>query len=458
MDVLATNSAFPHLEWNDRKKKHFYSQSIRFGMSYEYIIEMANITGKNVWINIPHTASEDYIRKMAQLFRDSLDCNLEIYLEYSNEVWNWMFPQAHEVSENEPQNIAYPRRYAERCRKAFKIWNEEFSEQPSRLHRVLNTQGAYPTYGAMVLAHLNPDEYDYLSPAWYFSYNGSACAANFDSTTTAAEIIQCSRDYWRSTLPTIRTDYRNASLYGKKIVNYEGGQHMTDFGIYPHTQAVWDAQFHPDMYNLYNEVIDTLKRLGTDLAIAYNLARINETGWGSFGHLDDIDLVPDSSNAPKWMALMHNICPLMPQPTFDSTITYDNDMLRVQFGADSYQWFDCSSGLALAGEISATLSPVPPGSYRAELSFGGCSYSTDCFTVTNSETIQKSSLTVIPNPNNGSFWVNFEATGTGEIYNLQGIKIFEKEVNCPQQIELQYLPKGIYILSFNGQIVKFVLN
>jgi hypothetical protein len=310
----------------------------------------------------------------------------------------------------------------------------------------------------MILAHLNSDEYDYLSPAWYFSYNGSACAANFDSTTTAAEIIQCSRDYWRSTLSTMRADYRNASLHAKKIVNYEGGQHMTDFGVYPHTQAVWDAQFHPDMYNLYNEVIDTLKRLGTDLAIAYNLARINETGWGSFGHLDDIDLVPDSSNAPKWMALMHNICPLQPHPVFDSTITYDNDMLRVQFGADSYQWFDCSSGLALAGEIFATLSPVPPGSYRAELSFGGCSYSTDCFTVTNSETIQKSSLTVIPNPNNGSFWVNFEATGTAEIYNLQGIKIFEKEVNCPQQIELQYLPKGIYILSFNGQIVKFVLN
>jgi hypothetical protein len=128
MDVLATNSAFPHLEWNDRKKKHFYSQSIRFGMSYEYIIEMANTTRKHVWINIPHTASEDYIRKMAKMFRDSLDCNLEIYLEYSNEVWNWMFPQAHEVSENEPQNIAYPRRYAERCRKAFKIDETGYAE------------------------------------------------------------------------------------------------------------------------------------------------------------------------------------------------------------------------------------------------------------------------------------------------------------------------------------------
>ena len=457
MDVLATNSAFPHLEWNDRKKKHFYSQSIRFGMSYEYIIEMANITQKHVWVNIPHTASEDYIRNMAKMFRDSLDCNLEIYLEYSNEVWNWMFPQAHEVAQNEPQNIAYPRRYAERCRKAFKIWTEEFSEQPSRLHRVLNTQGSYPTYGAMILAHLNSDEYDYLSPAWYFSYNGSACAANFDSTTTAAEIIQCSRDYWRSTLSTMRADYRNASLHAKKIVNYEGGQHMTDFGIYPHTQAVWDAQFHPDMYNLYNEVIDTLKRLGTDLAIAYNLARVNETGWGSFGHLDDIDLVPDSSNAPKWMALMHNICPLQPHPVFDSTMTYDNDMLSVQAGADSYQWFDCTSGLALPGENSASLSPVPPGSYRAELSFGGCTYNTDCFTVTSSEKTAKNKLLVIPNPNSGSFWVNFEESGTTEIFNLQGIKVFEKEVNCAQQIELQFLPKGIYILSYKGQYVKFVI-
>ena len=33
-----------------------------------------------------------------------------------------------------------------------------------------------------------------------------------------------------------------------------------------------------------------------------------------------------------------------------------------------------------------------------------------------------------------------------------------KAAQLPQQIELQYLPKGIYILSFNGQFVKFVLN
>ena len=309
----------------------------------------------------------------------------------------------------------------------------------------------------MLLAHLKPEEYDYLSPSWYFSYNGSACSANFDSTTTAAEIIQCSRDYWRSTLPTVRADYRNASLYGKKIVNYEGGQHMTDFGIYPHTRAVWDAQFHPDMYNLYNEVIDTLKRLGTDLAIAYNLARINETGWGSFGHLDDIDLIPDSSNAPKWMALMHNICPLSPQPVFDSTITYSNDMLSVQSGADSYQWYDCINGLPLIGETSSTLSPVPPGTFRADISFGACTFSSDCFVVTNSDNLPKNTLKIIPNPNQGRFIVNFEEAGIATIYNIQGLKIFEKEVSSPTEIILQSLPSGLYILNFNGQNIKFII-
>jgi hypothetical protein len=154
---------------------------------------------------------------------------------------------------------------------------------------------------------------------------------------------------------------------------------------------------------------------------------------------------------------MHNICPLQPQPVFDSTITYDNDMLSAQFGADTYQWFNCISGLPLSGENSAALSPVPPGSYRAELSFGGCNYSTACFTVTNSEKLSKNKFSIIPNPNRGSFWVNFEESGTAVIYNIQGLKVFDKQVDSPQQIDLQDLPKGLYILSFNGETLKFLL-
>jgi hypothetical protein len=246
MDVMATNSNFNSSEWSGRKNESYYSQSIGSGMSYEYIAKMGNIAKKNIWINIPHTANENYIREMARFFRDNLACELDIYLEYSNEVWNWMFPQAHDVSDNEPQNISYPRRYAERCRWAFAIWMQEFGEQSSRLHRVLNTQSYYPWYGEELLAHLDQSEYDYLSPSWYFSFGGS-CQASFDSTSTVSQIIDCSRQYFQQMIPTIKKDYLNAKLYGKKIVNYEGGQHMTNFTMTPYTSAVWQTQLDPLM-------------------------------------------------------------------------------------------------------------------------------------------------------------------------------------------------------------------
>lgn len=50
-------------------------------------------TSTDVWINIPHNASDDYIISLARLMLDELDPRSNIYTEYSNEVWNWEFPQ-----------------------------------------------------------------------------------------------------------------------------------------------------------------------------------------------------------------------------------------------------------------------------------------------------------------------------------------------------------------------------
>jgi hypothetical protein len=83
------------------------------GMAYEDIIQFANDTGKNVWINVPNWATDDYVCRMARLFRYgepsdmsnspcstsapssapagavAINPNSQIYLEYSNELWNW---------------------------------------------------------------------------------------------------------------------------------------------------------------------------------------------------------------------------------------------------------------------------------------------------------------------------------------------------------------------------------
>jgi hypothetical protein len=132
-------------------------------------------------------------------------------------------------------------------------------------------------------------------------------------------------------------------------------------------------------------------------------------------------------------------------------------MLSVQSGADNYQWYDCINGLPLIGETSSTLSPLISGTFRADISFGACTFSSNCFVVTNSDNLPKNSLNIIPNPNQGRFIVNFEEDGIATIFNIQGLKIFEKEVNSPTEIVLQLLPSGLYILNFNGQNIKFVI-
>jgi hypothetical protein len=48
----------------------------------------------DIWINIPWNATDDYILKLAQLMLENLNPTNNIYLEYSNELWNHQFPQS----------------------------------------------------------------------------------------------------------------------------------------------------------------------------------------------------------------------------------------------------------------------------------------------------------------------------------------------------------------------------
>lgn len=58
------------------------------GACWEHVIELANRTQTDPWINIPISASSEYVNQLATLFRDELDEDLILYVESSNEVWN----------------------------------------------------------------------------------------------------------------------------------------------------------------------------------------------------------------------------------------------------------------------------------------------------------------------------------------------------------------------------------
>jgi len=81
--------------------------------TWEYVVMLANETGRDLYICTPVNADDDYLQRVARLFRFGSDArgepyesvranpvfpplnpNLRLYVERSNEIWNWSFSQA----------------------------------------------------------------------------------------------------------------------------------------------------------------------------------------------------------------------------------------------------------------------------------------------------------------------------------------------------------------------------
>jgi len=95
MDWMQTNNSHVR-DWSDLTREGEYSWAhSRDGteVPLSVMVALANKTKSNFWFNIPAEAPDALVREMATYIRDHLDPELTVHLEYSNEVWNWMFAQ-----------------------------------------------------------------------------------------------------------------------------------------------------------------------------------------------------------------------------------------------------------------------------------------------------------------------------------------------------------------------------
>ena len=93
MDWLSTNHrANSIVSWADRPTSE-RKRTDAEGARWETIVELANTVQRDLWINIPVRASDDYVRNLAMLLRDTLQPSINVYVEYSNELWNGTFDQ-----------------------------------------------------------------------------------------------------------------------------------------------------------------------------------------------------------------------------------------------------------------------------------------------------------------------------------------------------------------------------
>lgn len=97
MDWMATNnSTIAH--WDERPLPADYTYGRR-GVPLEIMVALANAIGADPWFTLPHKADDAYVQAFATYVRDHLAPQRKVYVEYSNELWNWMFDQTHWAQE-----------------------------------------------------------------------------------------------------------------------------------------------------------------------------------------------------------------------------------------------------------------------------------------------------------------------------------------------------------------------
>jgi len=292
------------------------------GAPLEVMVALANRLKINPWFNIPHLADDDYVRHFAEAVRDSLDPELKVYIEHSNEVWNGIYPQCEysqkkglELGLGTEREEAGFRYHARRSREIFAIFEQVFSGR-DRLVRVLATQSERPEIIEIYFKNgdITPKDVDAIAIAPYFGYE-------LGTPENADRVRKMSLDdlfgeLENKTIPEafsyVTRQVEIARNYGLPVITYEGGQHLVDAGPLGGGEAqknsgqmnlLFDAANRdPRMGRSYSNYLKNWSEItGGQLFVHLeNCGNFNENGrWGALEYLDQ-----PRAEAPKYDAIM----------------------------------------------------------------------------------------------------------------------------------------------------------
>jgi hypothetical protein len=223
-------------------------------------------------------------------------------VEYSNEVWNGMFPQSKYAGEQgitlgfaEKLWEAAWRYTAYRSVQIFKIWEEVLGR--ARLVLVLPSQAANPYVSERIVEF--QDAYrraDALAIAPYTSCNvapqGKRSAADAEKWTVEQALDYMEQTAQPESIRWIKDQKRVADKYGLRLVAYEGGQHMVGIGGAENndtiTKLLHTANRHPRIGAIYQKCYDAWTAEGGDL-FCYFASTGSWSKWGSWGIIEWFD-------------------------------------------------------------------------------------------------------------------------------------------------------------------------
>jgi hypothetical protein len=255
---------------------------------------------------------------MAELFRDNLDPNLKLYVEYSNEVWNWIFAQTHYCNDNGDQNVPWPERTVPFIQNALNFWSEEWSGHEDRMVRVVGVQLSWQDVSNRIVFNMETGSFDAFSPAAYFHFSedGIAAIEGLGEDATDDDVLFWARGgMLENAYEWVKAQHEEIAMeLDIPMIYYEGGQHLTPhpFGSdQPYNDALVAAQFHPGMYDLYNEWYDSLRVfIKNEPALLVNFSFIGPTSgkYGTWGLLQNqFTQNAPYDDAPKYKAVTENV-------------------------------------------------------------------------------------------------------------------------------------------------------
>jgi len=311
MDFMLTNGSGT-TTWDDRPEPTDATYTTR-GVPLEVMVDLCNRLEANPWFCIPHLAGDTYVRSFAEQVQRELAPGLKVYVEYSNEIWNYGFSQT-KYAGNKGLELGLGEEHweagwaysARRSVEIFAIFEEVF-RGTDRLVRVIASQAANPYVSEQKLKFGNAYEHcDALAIAPYVSMNLSP-AGDPSSDAVAGWTVDQVLDYLeRKSLPEavqwIQGSKAVADRYGVELIAYEAGQHAVGVGGGENnetlTRLLQAANRHERMGRIYTRYLDAWRDGGGGLMCMFSSVGA-WSKWGSWGLIEYTD-----DDAPKYRAVL----------------------------------------------------------------------------------------------------------------------------------------------------------
>jgi hypothetical protein len=310
MDFLATNSnAQKH--WSERLTPNWYSmfQPAKGygwqgrGGSYEYAIALCNELNADCWLTVPAQADDDYVRQLAALIKTQLNPNLKLYLEYSNELWNFApaFQQGNQnltlakaevaagkssLNFDGEKNDGYWawRRIAKRGAEVSLIFRQVFGDAAmmTRVRPLLMTQLGYadgPLFQAVYFLqnyYNNPAQVSAPKPPKYYFYGLGGSGYYNPKSPSSPDAVFADLSNKTDWAKALHQDADYAAAFGLKRIAYEGGSSLEGGSITDQNRPTYRND--PRIKTAMVEAHDFWSANGGDLLTYFTIT--GESPWG----------------------------------------------------------------------------------------------------------------------------------------------------------------------------------